>query len=427
MPGYEKAGHEKAGYGARSIGTKLLLALTAAALAVPGSVLAANDTQGFLYGRVVTTSDSVYEGRLRWNGDEEAFWGDHFNASKEDRPYIDDIPRRERRREDDDSIRILGIRIGSSRWSSSGRSLVARFGDIEKIEVHRGEEATLHMKGGSKVEVDGGSNDLGSRIYVWDNEVGEVKLDWDRIKTIEFLPTPANIDVRVTRLAGKVKTDSGDFEGYIQWDKEECLSEDELDGESDDGDVSIPMGNLKSIERRSRRSSTVTFWSGREMVLDGTNDVDSDNRGIFVDDPRFGRVLVSWDAFERLDFSQPGPSGPSYDDFKPSGPLRGKVTEVGGETHSGRIVYDMDESEGWEILNGDRRDLEYNIPFSLIRSIIPESRDSSRVILKGGEEVTLEDSADVGDGNDGVLVIPDGGGEPTYVDWDDVERIDFDA
>jgi hypothetical protein len=423
------SGYEKADDGARSIGPALLLTAILAGLALPGAVLARNETQGFIYGRVTTTSDSVYEGRLRWNGDEEAFWGDHFNATKEDRPYLEDLPRRERERERerDDSVRILGIRIGSSRWTSASRSLVARFGDMTKIEVRRGDEATLHMKSGAKVDVDGGSNDLGGTVHVWDKEVGEVKLDWDRIATIELLPTPASIDVPVTRLHGKVKTDVGDFEGFVQWDQEECVSTDELDGDSADGDVSIPMGNLKSIERRSSRSSTVVFRSGREMVLDGTNDVDDDNRGIFVEDPRFGRVLVSWDAFERVDFSQAGPSGPAYDDFKPAGPLRGKVTDTDGKSTSGRIVFDMDESEGWEMLNGSRRDVEYNIPFSLIRSVVPESRSSSRVVLKGGEEVILEDAADVDDDNDGVLVIPDGGGEPTYVEWGDVERIDFDA
>ena len=424
MSGYENTS------GSRSMFTKLLMLMALAAFVLPGWASAASDTQGFIYGRVTMESDRVYEGRMRWNGDEEAFWGDHFNGSKEDRPYLDEMPERVRRRDrdrDEGSIRIMGIRIGSSSWHSSGRSLVARYGDIEKIEVGRGDEATLFMKSGETLEIDGGSNDVGSRIYIWDNEIGEVKLDWDRIDTIEFLPTPANIDVHVTRLHGVVKTDVGDFEGYVQWDKEECLSTDELDGESEDGDVSIPMGKLTSIERRSRRSSTVTLRSGREMVLDGTNDVDDDNRGIFVEDARFGRVLVPWDAFERVDFSEPGPSGPAYDDFKPGGPLRGTVTDVDGDKFSGRIVYDLDEAQTWEILNGDWRDVEYNIPFSLVKSIVPRGGDSSRVTLKGGEEVTLEDAADVGDGNDGILVIPDGGGDGTYIDWDDVERIDFDS
>ncbi len=409
-------------------GRATVLVLTLAGLALPAVATAAetSDVQGFIYGRVTMRSDTVYEGRLRWNGDEEAFWGDLFNGTKEDRPYWDEVPERERRRNRRDGIRILGIRIGSSDSYSSGRSFVARFGDVAKIETHRG-DAVLTLKDGEVIEIDGSStNDVGSRLDVWDDELGHVKLDWDRIDVIEFLPTPADLDVPVTRLHGKVKTEEGDFEGYIQWDKEECLSTDELDGDSRDGGLSIEMGKIRRIERGSSRSSRVTLWSGREVELRGTNDVNSENRGIYVEDPRYGRVLVKWDSFESVDFTKAGSSGPSYDDFLPGKPLRGTVTETGGETYSGHIVYDIDEEHSWEILNGDQRDLEFNIPFALVKSVEPRGSDSSRVTLKSGDQLILEDVADVGDGNDGVLVItPDG--DSVYIAWDDVERIDFEG
>ncbi len=397
----------------------------AVTLAVPATAQT-TDPQGFLYGEVKTESGKTYKGRLRWD-DEEAFWGDFFNSSKEERPYLEEVDRRDRRdRGRRNEVRIFGIRIGG--WDSygDGRSFVARFGDIERIDLGRGDHAFVTMKSGTKYEVDGGSNDIGADIFVWDSEIGEIELDWDRIESIRFLPTPVDLAVPVHRLHGKMKTRIGDFEGYIQWDQEECLSTDELDGETPDGDVSIEMGKLRSIARHSRRSSLVTLRNGREMELDGTNDVDDDNRGIYVEDPRYGRVLVDWDSFERLDFSEPGPSGPAYEDFHKSGPLQGTVTDRDGKKHSGRIVYDIDEAETWEILNGEWRDVEFSIPFSLIRSIIPESSDSSRVILKGGEELELEDQADVGDGNDGVLILTADDAKPIYVEWDDVRRIDFD-
>lgn len=397
----------------------------AAALATPGLAAAAGGTQGFIYGRVTAQSGTVYEGRLRWNGDEEAFWGDFFNASKAKRPYEDEVPGRVLR-EEREPIRIFGIRIGSRSWSSSGRTLVARFGDIRRIEIHRGDEATLVMKSGMEVEIGGGSNDVDGKIYVWDKELGEVKLDWDRLQTIEFLPAPANLQVTDHRLHGKVKTEIGDFEGYVQWDQEECLSSDKLDGDGPDGDMSIDMGNIRSIERRSRRASQVTLWGGRDFELDGTNDVNDENRGIYVEDARYGRVLIPWSAFERVDFSEAGSSGPSYDDFKPSEPLRGTVTDAGGKRYSGRIVYDIDESETWEILNGEWRDVEYSIPFALVRAVEPRDDESSRVILKSGEELVLEDAADVDGDNSGVLVIPIEG-KPIYVEWDDVKRIDFEG
>ena len=40
-----------------------------------------------------------------------------------------------------------------------------------------------------------------------------------------------------------------------------------------------------------------------------------------------------------------------------------------------------------------------------------------------GEVLTLEDTADVGDENAGILVLHDR--RSTYIYWDDVERIEF--
>lgn len=380
------------------------------------------DPQGFIYGRVTTRSGSTYEGRLRWDG-EEAFWGDLFHGSKEDRPYLDKVPEMKRRQRE--PFKIFGITVGVS-WSDwGGRQFVARFGDLREIRTRRGNDATVVMQNGSEYELDGGG-DIDEDITVWDASIGEVELDWDNIRTIEFLPTPATLEVPVERLYGVVQTTEGELRGYIQWDKQECLTSDRLDGETRDGDLSIPMGNIRSIERRSRRSSLVTLEDGRELVLDGTNDVDDDNRGIYVEGPPYGRVLVTWDAFERVDFSEPPGSGPAYETFQGAKPLRGKVMTRDGKSHQGRLVYDVDESETWELLSGEQRDLTYEIPFSLIAAVEPRDDDSSRVFLKSGEELLLEDSADVDDGNAGIVVLQ-AEGEPVYVPWDDVERVEFDS
>ena len=47
-------------------------------------------------------------------------------------------------------------------------------------------------------------------------------------------------------------------------------------------------------------------------------------------------------------------------------------------------------------------------------------------MLKGGEELELEDSADVGEDHDGILVLGGEEVEPVYLAWEDVKRIDFD-
>jgi len=381
----------------------------------------AQNPEGFIYGEITTRSGETYKGRLRWN-DEEAFWGDFFNSTKEEPPFLDDVDRRDRERRQ--PIKIFGITIGVTWDDDWGHQFVASFGDVERIEIERGERATVVMKSGSKWEVDGGSNDLGGTIFVWDQSLGEVELDWDGLRTIRFLPTPADLEVDVERLHGTVKTDVGEFRGFIQWDQEECLSTDKLDGETRDGKLSIEMGRIRSIARRGFSSSEVTLQDGREYVLDGTNDVDDDNRGIFVDDPRYGRVLISWDAFERVDFDRAG-SGPPYGEFDGGRELQGRVTTIDDKSYRGRIVFDLDEAETWEHLNGEYRDVEYSIPFKLIRSVRPKSRDSSEVTLKSGEKLVLEDTADVSEDNGGILIYEDRGSRPVYVEWRDVDVVDF--
>lgn len=406
--------------------TGLALILGAALLSTLGAAppLHAQDTGGFLYGTVTARSGTEYEGRLRW-GSQESFWGDLFNSSKTELPWRDEVPEQDRSREN--TINLFGFEL--SWWEDdydSGRQLIARFGDIDRIEVTGRNDAILVMKSGTRVEVEGGSDDLGSdtEITVWDASLGSVELEWRDIETIRFAPAPRDLPVDAHRLYGVVHTEDGEFRGFVQWDQDECLSTDELDGDTRDGDLSIPMGNLRTIERRSRGSSRVVLRDGRELVLDGSNDVDSSNRGIFVEDERFGRVLVSWDAFERVELQEPPGSGPGYESFAPGRQLRGTVTTRGGRQHTGRLVWDVDEEETWELIGGEWRGIEYYIPFALVASVTPTGSDRSRVELTTGETVELEDSADVGEGNAGIVVVNEGR-KPVYVPWDDVERVEF--
>jgi hypothetical protein len=141
-------------------------------------------------------------------------------------------------------------------------------------------------------------------------------------------------------------------------------------------------------------------------------------------------VLVSWGAFERVDFS-PGGSGPAYGDFPPGRPLTGGVNTRSGRRLAGRLVYDLDESETTETLDAPSRGVDYTIPFGLVASIVPGGREEggtrrAAVTLHGGEELELEATGDLGERNAGLLVFADGHERPEYVPWADVERIDLD-
>lgn len=379
------------------------------------------DAAGFIYGQVKTRSGGTYEGFIRWS-DEEAFWGDHFNSTKEDLPYLRSVPRRERRV----PVEVFGVRIGvRGDWTDQSRHLVVRFGDIERIDVLRGDDAELRLRNGTVLEVSGGSNDLGAEVVVHDREMGLIELPWRKIDTIRFMPAPAGAKPYAERLFGKVTTLDRTFEGFIQWDSEECLSTDELDGESDDGRLSLEFGRIRAIERVSRSRSKVELADGRSVTLSGTNDVNDDIRGVWVEDPRFGRVKISWEVFRRVEFSRAPSSGPGYDAFTVPKPLRGTVKDVDGKAFTGQIVFDVDESETWEILDGSVDGVEYSVPFGMVASISPQGRHGSRVTLRNGTELRLEDSHDVSDENSGVLVIAGPEGEPRYVPWDEVARIDL--
>jgi hypothetical protein len=221
-----------------------------------------------------------------------------------------------------------------------------------------------------------------------------------------------------------VHTPRGNFTGFVGWNRDESVGSDELDGYTSEGELSLRFDTLRSIARRSDDSSLVTQLDGRETVLSGTADAGEDNRGIYVDDRRYGRVLISWDAFERVDFSPGGTggSGPAYGDFPPGRQLTGSVTTRAGVRRAGRLIYDLDESETTDTLDAESRGVDYTIPFGLIASILP----SGAVTLHNGENLQLERTGDLGERNAGMLIFVDGRQRPEYVPWTDVEQVDFD-
>jgi len=400
---------------------------TAAAVTAP----AEDAHRGFLYGRVTTVVGATYEGRLRWGGDEEAFWGDYFNGFKDENPWAAHVPverlPRERR-----PIEILGFEIARrERQADLGRFFMARFGDIARIEARGFDDVRVTLKSGTAFDLDRlEAGDFDDGVRVWDGRRGVVDLDSRLIRSIELLPT-ARLDAAPDRLHGTVRARRGEFTGFVQWDREEGVGTDELEGHTADGEpFSVRFDTIRSIARRSRDSSLVTLLDGREIVLSGTREVGDGHRGIYVDDRRYGRVLVSWDAFQRIEFSAGG-SGPAYGEFPPGRPLAGSATTRAGRRFAGRLVYDLDESETTETLDAPSRGVDYTMPFGLIASVVllgPEEGGTERatVSLHSGEELQLERTGDLGEGNAGMLIFVDGGQRPEYVPWSDVERVDFD-
>ncbi len=153
---------------------------------------AAETPQGFLYGRITTVDGATYEGRLRWGGDEEAFWGDYFNGFKTREPLgsptcrQSGCPRSAARSRSSDSRSPAG-----SARATLGRPFMARFGDIARIEA-RGRDVRVTLKSGTVFDLDRfEASDFDDGVRVWDGRRGVVDLDSLRIRTIELLPTAA--------------------------------------------------------------------------------------------------------------------------------------------------------------------------------------------------------------------------------------------
>lgn len=381
--------------------------------------------EGFIYGKITTIDGETYQGQIRW-GKEEAYWTDLFNGTKEDNENYRYLSRSER-----DDLRDRGRRNWNWNWSSRSsrdyevtHEFQARFGDIAMLEMSRRSEVELTLRNGDKLYIEDGSNDFGAEVNLMDDELGKMKFRWSRIDKVEFMATPKKLSSKLGEpLYGTVEFYGGQLTGIIQWDHDERISTDKLDGDTRDGDMSIEFGKLASIER-DRSGSMVVTKSGRELYLRGSNDVNSSNRGIIVTTD-FGRVDIPWREFKKVTFSDAPNSGKAYSAFSSVQKLSGTVTTADGQTLTGTIVYDLDEEFTFEMLQGKDDDVEYIIPMASIKSIVPRNYDNSEIVLKNGTELMLGESRDVSDENDGVLVFANGSSDPTYVRWEDVKEITF--
>jgi len=403
---------------------------TPTAIALSATEAPVEERQGYLHGRVTTVDGAPNEGRLRWGGDEEAFWGDYFDGSKGENPWAAHVPLE--RLQESRPLEVFGFEVWRRETEIElRRPFMARFGDIERVEAS-GLDLRVTLKSGTRFELDRlAADDFADGVRVWDDRHGVFDFVERQIRAVEFLAT-APVGALPERLHGTVRTRHGDhFTGFLQWDGGQNVRTDALSGQTADGALPLRFDAIRSIVRRAPDGFTVTLLDGRQFDRSGDGSVSPGDHGIYVDDPRYGRVLVASDAFERVDLT-PGGSGPAYGDFPPGQPLTGSVLTRDGRRVVGRLVYDLDESETTETLDAPSKGVDYTITFGLIASImVPDAAERgpqpATVTLRGGEELRLERSGDLGDGNAGMLIFVDGREQPEYVIWADVAHVDLEA
>lgn len=393
----------------------------------------AQEKNVFIYGKVTTISGDTYTGPLRW-GTDEVYWMESFNAKKTSNDFLKFLSKNEietiSKESDGNSwigVDLSMLNIWKNKFSHTNHEFECQFGDMKSIEpIGRG-RARITLKNGVILEVVSSNHeDIGSTIQIYDEELSEVKIKWSRIEKIDFMQ-PAQkpsynfgepIYARVN--AGR----KGTFEGLIQWDKDERFMEEILDGEDRNGERKIPFRSIRKIAK-GRSGADVTLRSGRELNLNGTNDVNSKNKGIVVNAPGVGQITIPWRDFEEMEILDEV-TGMSYSDFPVSQGLSATIVTIDGDEHNGLIAYDLDEAWEFEILDANDDDVAFKIPMRNIKNIIPKNSNYSTVVLRNGTSLLLGDHRDVSDSNSGVLIFTSKDREPIYVRWSKIDEIIFD-
>lgn len=200
--------------------------------------------------------------------------------------------------------------------SEHGRTRKIKFSQIAKIERISSQASMLTLKDGQTIRLDD-SNDIdsGNRgIVVSDRKMGRVIIPWDEFEQLEIKPPAAEAVVRYVDfdggrpITGTVFDESGDkYSGSICWDNDEEYTWEILDGSYRGVEFDIPFECIKSIEKDSRRSSQVTLWDGRTFRLRDSNDVNDENKGVFIrtkEGTKSNETDLEWDDFARVEFTQ---------------------------------------------------------------------------------------------------------------------------
>ena len=118
----------------------------------------------------------------------------------------------------------------------------------------------------------------------------------------------------------------------------------------------------------------------------------------------------------------PGPTGNTlwHGRFDGGPRLVGTVVDRNGQTYTGEIAWDNDETFAWEMLNGEAHGVEFQIEFSNIARIV-QNGNGAMVELRDGRQLALGGSNDVDNGNRGITIW--GSGSAHEIVWRDFREL----
>ncbi|MCX7554055.1 hypothetical protein OS175_09210 [Marinicella sp. S1101] len=397
-----------------------------------GQVMVNQNPEPVLFGTVTLTNGETKTGTLRWDK-QEAFLSDIFNGYKSQTVGFEHLS-------EDEKDALLDHQPGPQAnigdlqitfKSFFGKEIdppefSVNFGAIKRIDID-GSEVVLSLHDGSTISTDDNNNDTSDDILVKTTEGETSTHDFDDIKHIVFSAAPDDAKTFGDGIYGTVESSIGTFAGRIMWDKDERMTDEELDGNADNKEYEIKFADIKVIEKTAQGdASRVVLKDGEELVIDGTNDVNRGNRGIWIDNPELGRVEVSWRQFEKLTI---GPVDVKWHEFadyaQASQPLSGRVQLKDGTNITAQaITYDMNQQSGAEILESEIGGNTRLIPFYNVNKLSKNENNLVELVLDSGVKTLALNHNSVTFNNNGLLLLSNN--QYKYYPWEQIQTIELD-
>lgn len=191
-----------------------------------------------------------------------------------------------------------------------GRERDVPFAEIATIERLDGRSARVVLATGQEVVLRG-TNDVNERnrgVEISVPAFGRVTVPWNELKALRLGAARAGPGYDAFDgggpLAGTVETvDGARVAGRIRWNNDKEATWEVLRGRSNGLEYGVELGAVESVERVGSSSARLTLRDGRQVLLEGSSDVDATSRGLFVV-PRGGgeTVLVRWRDVARVTF-----------------------------------------------------------------------------------------------------------------------------
>jgi hypothetical protein len=349
-------------------------AIAAAGLSLLGTTAA--PASGRIAGTVTTVDGRTLSGWLRW--DDHRFWDERIELHRLVQPKGSDQPFR---------LRLFGFTIADG---TRPEDKYVPFGHLRSIVAGAGSQAEVELKSGERWVVrasGGGELNAGTRLMVEGSDGGEAEVPFRRIERIDFRgedgPGPDG-----QRLFGTVRSSAGTFRGPMLWDADESTIDAVLDGETGGKERDVSFRDIVAIEPEGALLARVHCRDGQVLKLGGTNDVNEDNRGVYVTVPRLGRVGVPWDALERAEL-EAAPASPAYGAFDGGHRVRATIHDTGGKAHAGALVWDYEEAYSFDVVVGEADRIEYEIELADVTAMRPSGPAAFELTLRDGRKLVL--------------------------------------